>query len=214
MIGKTFGLLKVLSRENDYITPSGGKHKKYLCECSCGNIVSVMKEHLTSGRQRSCGCLKKNCCGHPTHREIHTRLYRTWGNMVNRCTNSNNPAWERYGGRGISVCNEWTDYITFSEWAKQNGYQDNLTIDRIDNNGNYCPENCRWVSTFVQANNTSKNHFITYNGDTKTIGEWARYLGIPYKTLHYRIVSLKWDIERAFTQPLRKRANCQTLNDD
>lgn len=209
MIGKTFGILKVLSREEDDISPSGGRHRKYLCECGCGSIVNVFKEHLTSGRQRSCGCLKKNC-GHPTHREIHTRLYQIWGNMVNRCTNPNNPAWKRYGGRGIGVCREWIDYTTFSKWAKQNGYKDSLSIDRIDNDGNYCPENCRWVGVIAQANNKNNNHLVIYNGETKTISEWSRLLGIPYKTLHRRIVSLGWEIERAFTQPLRKQANRQT----
>lgn len=202
MIGKRFGRLFVAGRTEDYITPSGSAHKKYICICDCGSQTTALKEHLTSGRQKSCGCLKKEN-GNPTHREIHTRLYRIWGNMCNRCSNSNNPAWDRYGGRGITVCDEWKSFECFRDWAMKNGYADNLTLDRRDNDMGYNPSNCRWVDRFAQANNKRDNHVIAYNGETKTLAEWARTIGIPYKTLHNRVVSMDWPIERAFTQPVR-----------
>lgn len=203
MIGKRFGRILVIERDDNYISASGGVHKKYVCICDCGKRVKVLKEYLTSGRQKSCGCLKSEN-GKATHRETHTRLYRVWGNMCNRCSNPNNPAWHRYGGRGIIVCDEWKSYECFRDWATANGYADNLTLDRRDNDGAYCPSNCRWVDEFVQANNKRNNHLIEYNGETKTIAEWANFVNIPYKTLHRRIVELGWAVERAFTQPLRK----------
>lgn len=202
MVGKKFGHLTVKRRVGDYVSPSGGAHKRYECVCDCGAVINVLKEHLTSGRQKSCGCLRKEN-GVKKHGEIKTRLYRVWGNMRNRCTNPNNPAWKNYGGRGISVCDEWEEYTTFRDWAMSNGYSDNLTIDRIDNNGDYEALNCRWVDAYTQANNKRNNRVIEYKGEAKTLHEWSECLGIPYKTLHNRI-QLGWDIKRAFEQPLRK----------
>ena len=203
LIGKRFERLTVESRAEDYVSPSGNKHCRYLCVCDCGNKKIVYKEHLTSGRTKSCGCLKKEN-GRPTHREIHTRLYKIWGNMCNRCSNRANPAWKNYGGRGIVVCEEWKSYEKFREWAYTNGYSDNLSIDRIDNDKGYSPDNCRWVDSYTQANNKRNNHVVEYNGESRTLAEWANYLNIPYRTLHHRVVGLGWDVDRAFTQPLRK----------
>ncbi len=205
LIGKRYGNLEIIRQEEDYISPSGGKHKRFLCKCDCGNETIAFKEWLTSGRKKSCGCLRHQN-GIIKHGEIHTRLYRIWGNMCNRCSNKNNPAWLNYGGRGITVCDEWKDYINFRDWAYTSGYQENLTIDRVDNDMNYEPSNCRWVDDIVQANNKRSNHLIEYDGKIKTIGEWARELGIPYKTLHNRIVELQWDLHKAFTKPLRQQS--------
>lgn len=128
-----------------------------------------------------------------------TRLYRIWQKMKARCYNPNHNFYERYGGRGISICEEWLhDFKAFKAWALRSGYSDELSIDRIDVNGNYTPFNCRWVNAKVQANNTSRNHFITYNGETKTLSEWAESLGINKNTLHVRIDVRGWSIERAF----------------
>lgn len=212
VIGKRFGKLIAIRQVDDYIAPSGSRHKKYLCKCDCGKTASVLKEHLVSGRTKSCGCLRKEAGKWvTTHNEIHTRLYRIWGNMVNRCTNPNNPAWCNYGGRGILVCDEWRSYENFRDWAKSSGYFDKLSLDRTDNNGGYNPDNCRWVDRYTQANNTRSNHLIEYNGVTKTIAEWATVLGVPYKNLHNRIQSLGWSVDRAFNQPYRKspsKSNC------
>lgn len=210
MIGRKFGMLTVIERADDAVCPSGSKHKRYKCLCNCGNETIVLKEHLTSSRTKSCGCMKKNNKSPYVHGEIHTRLYTIWGNMVNRCTNPNNPAYQRYGGRGIEVCREWMDYLGFSKWAKSNGYNDELTIDRIDNDCGYNPKNCRWVDRYEQANNKRSNRMIEYHGETKTAAEWAKYIGMPYKTFINRVY-LGWDIERVFEQPLRKSPTKNSL---
>lgn len=115
------------------------------------------------------------------------RLYIIWRAMRERCRREKNKRYKNYGGRGIRVCEEWNDYITFKKWALANGYNDGLTIDRIDNDGNYEPSNCRWVDRASQANNKSNNHLITHNGETHTAMEWSRITGIPYRTILSRI---------------------------
>lgn len=135
-----------------------------------------------------------------THGLSHTRLHRIWANMNVRCTNSNSPKYYCYGNRGIIVCDEWrNDFKAFYDWAMANGYTDDLTIDRIDNNGNYEPSNCRWVDYKTQMNNMTKNIMIEYKGKTQTLAQWADETGIPYKTLHKRIKT-GWNIEKAMTQ--------------
>ena len=116
-----------------------------------------------------------------------TNLYHSWDNMKNRCSNESNSRYNRYGARGIQICDEWHDFKTFKDWALSNGYEYGLSIDRIDNDGNYCPENCRWVDRIVQANNKSNNRLITYKGITHTIAEWSRILMVEYCKLITRI---------------------------
>jgi hypothetical protein len=123
--------------------------------------------------------------------------------MKDRCRYKTNDNYERYGGRGIRVCEEWlADYINFYNWAINNGYKEGLTLDRIDSNKNYEPDNCRWATYKEQANNTRRNNFITYNGETHTLTEWAEKLGIKRSTLNTRIHRQHWDIEKALTTPL------------
>lgn len=125
-----------------------------------------------------------------------TRLYRIYRHMLGRCNNKNDIRYDFYGGRGISVCEEWSSFEAFSEWALANGYRDDLSIDRIDVNGNYSPTNCRWSTPDEQANNKTSTHYVEYRGETKSIAEWAAEYDIPYKKLHKRIQN-GWDIERA-----------------
>ena len=118
-----------------------------------------------------------------------TRLYCVWSGMVQRCTNPSADNYARYGGRGIKVCEEWSnDFCAFRDWAITNGYAEGLTIDRIDNEGNYDPSNCRWVNRTTQQNNTRRNHFFEYNGITHTVAEWSRILGVNRETLRHRII--------------------------
>ncbi|GHV91221.1 hypothetical protein AGMMS50268_17240 [Spirochaetia bacterium] len=126
--------------------------------------------------------------------------------MIARCDQPHNERAKRdYHDRGITVCSEWHDYPTFREWALENGYRDDLSIDREDNDGNYCPENCRWADDDTQANNTSRNINITFNGKTMTLKQWSKEIGVKYRTLSQRILVLGWDIDRAFTEPVDKR---------
>ena len=141
----------------------------------------------------------KKCIGDTLR--MGTRLYSIWSHMKQRTTDQNVDRYEHYGGKGIAICKEWKDYEKFKEWALLNGYQDSLTIDRIDNDGNYEPSNCRWADKITQANNTSRNHFIEFNGEIKTIAEWARKIGIKREALYNRIYNYGWSIEKALNTP-------------
>ena len=128
----------------------------------------------------------------------------TWYNIKRRCYDPTDRNFKDYGGRGITVCVEWkNDFKSFYDWAMANGYLDNLTIDRIDVNGNYCPDNCRWATIYEQANNKRNNHLLTYNGCTTTMAEWSRKAKIPYRTLINRINVLGWPVDKALTTPVR-----------
>lgn len=137
------------------------------------------------------------------HNETKTRLYYVWKNMKNRCYNKNNKRFTRYGARGVIVCEEWkNNYLAFKEWAIANGYADNLTIDRIDNNGNYEPANCQWTTEKNQANNRSTNHYVTYKGETLSLTEWCEKLNIGYEVTKRRLAR-GWNIDRAFETPVQ-----------
>lgn len=135
-------------------------------------------------------------------RSGHHRLYSIRKGMLERCYNPNSIGYERYGGRGIKVCEEWIkNYLSFKDWALNSGYEDGLTIDRIDNDGDYCPENCRWASLVTQANNKKSVPKYEYQGESHSISEWARILNMPRELLKDRITRLNWDVEKAFTTP-------------
>jgi len=138
-----------------------------------------------------------------THQKSNTRPYNIWSSMKSRCSNPNNNAYDRYGGRGIDYCDRWEDFENFWEDMKE-GYSDDREIDRIDNDGNYNPENCRWVTTKDQQNNRTNNHRITHKGKTQTISEWADELGIEMETIRARINQLGWTEERALSEDVRE----------
>ena len=184
------------------------------CQCECGNIVIVAGKNLRNGSTKSCGCYNidaikaRNTIVHGTHLETHTKLFHVWSGMLSRCNNPNFISYKHYGGKGIRVCKEWEkDFAKFKEWAIANGYQEDLTIDRIDYNGNYEPSNCRWCTLKEQARNRSSNKLITYNGETHCLADWADILGMNYNLLLSRIRSNKYSIEEAFTKPPRSRTN-------
>ena len=139
--------------------------------------------------------------GHYKHGGKGTKLYEVWCCMKARCYNPTSKSYSRYGGRGISVCNEWKEsFIAFRNWAYENGYKQGLSLDRIDNNGNYKPSNCRWATMKEQANNQNHSLKIEYKRETKSLTEWAEVLGIKQHTLYHRIYKSGWNIERAFTE--------------
>ena len=202
-IGKKFGRLTVIERIENYIDENGSPHSMWKCKCECGNVVSVRGTFLKSGSVRSCGCLGAETLKEmlTVHGDSKTRLYKIWAGIKERCYNANNKCYKEYGGRGILMCDEWkNDYVIFKEWAYANGYYEDVnkepcSIDRIDNNGNYCPNNCRWVNRKVQQNNTRHNHYIEYNNETHTIAEWADIYKIDYKQFYNRLKCRKWDFE-------------------
>jgi hypothetical protein len=173
----------------------------WLCECLCGNFKVISGYSLKIGRVLSCGCFKKEKYYHPAK---DTRLYRIWKNMRTRCNYAFGDHYHRYGGRGIKVCSIWNSFNSFYVWALANGYSDELTLDRIDNDGDYCPENCRWVSRQRQSNNMSTNRILSLDGESKTTADWGRITGIPASTIYQRIFVLNWSIEEALNTSVGK----------
>ena len=170
----------------------------WLCKCECGNEILIDRDNIKQGKQKSCGCYEKENPSRKTHGYSKTRIYRIYNDIKNRCYYENDKYYNIYGGREIIMCDEWlNDFMTFCNWAIKNGYKENLSIDRIDVNGNYEPNNCRWITNKEQANNTRKNHFVTYNNETHTLKEWSEILNINYGTLKSRI-KRGWDIHKAF----------------
>lgn len=203
--GQRYGRLVALHFQEHRYTISGVPKRYWKCKCDCGNECVVDIASLRSGSSKSCGCLKiesdKTKHNHITHGQSKTRLYKIWIDMKRRCNDEWRRAYKYYGGKGITYCPEWEHFESFYEWSMSNGYNENLSIDRIDSNGNYEPSNCRWVDSFVQANNTTRNHKITFNGKTQTLSEWAKEYNISYYLLQDRINDLHWSIEDALTIP-------------
>lgn len=182
MIGKRFGRLVVIEECGHQVKPSGQKMVVYKCKCDCGNQKIAIGSKLRLGLIKSCGCLK-------AEQRVHgaCRLAHIWNNMKARCNNPKSTSYKNYGLRGISVCDEWeNDYNKFKQWALNNGYSKELTLDRIDPDGNYCPNNCRWATPEQQANNTRSNVILVYYGTSHTVAEWSRMLGISPARLYSR----------------------------
>ncbi len=190
LIGQKFNMLTVVDmvQSNPVI---------WRCRCDCGNYTNVRTSNLKRGLVKSCGCLHHR--GNPAHNLSNTRLYKIRAKMIRRCFCKDDQAYPRYGGRGITMCDEWRDSVeAFAEWAYANGYRDDLSIDRIDNNGNYSPQNCRWATSEEQANNTRRNKVYTFNGETKNLKHWCNELGLKYSTVHMRLLR-GWSFEEAIT---------------
>ena len=200
--GQRFG--RLIAERHIGITKS--RDYLWLCKCDCGNECIVRAHNLMRGNTKSCGCYHKYKAGiaSRTHGQTHTRLYKIHRAIIQRCYNTNNPAYSYYGEKGVILCEEWHDFITFKEWADTNGYKEDLTIDRIDGNKNYEPNNCRWIPFKEQSSNVKSNVLITYKGETKTLAQWSRDTGIKAATLAYRIRSDKWSVEQALTTPVRR----------
>lgn len=201
--GRKFEKLKVIKR----VENSKGGATRWLCECECGKEKIAYASDLKSGHTKSCGCHKIKCLLNSVnfHGKRHTRLYTTWSNMKQRCYNQNSERYKDYGGRGITVCEEWIhDFMSFYIWAIQNGYAENFTLDRKDNDKGYSPDNCRWATYKEQANNKRNNVLITYKGEIKTLSQWADELKMEYDTLYARIFIQELDVENAFNETLKK----------
>lgn len=205
--GKKFGNLTVIKE-------SGRDNQGnviYLCKCDCGNEFETSGAYLRRGYSTSCGCKtsEKLSESSKTHGLSNTKLFYIWEGMKSRCYNPNNNRYNNYGGRGIKVCEEWkNDFKNFYDWALNSGYNENAshgecTLDRIDVNGNYAPNNCRWITNKEQQNNRRNNICIEYHGEIKTLAEWSEIIGINYNTLKCRIKILHWSVEKAFETPVK-----------
>lgn len=188
LLGKRYGRLIVVE--------DTGKHQKgsslWLCKCDCGNLIQVTADNLQRGKTKSCGCLKKEVEKSGDNSRKHgmreSRMYTIWCGMKQRCFNPTQKGYKDYGGRGITVCDEWKNsFEKFRDWALSNGYSDDLSIDRIDNGGNYEPSNCRWENSLIQANNKRNNRILVAFGESHTLTEWSRITGISLNIIRRRL---------------------------
>lgn len=197
LTGQTFNNLTVIERTEN----TKGGNARWKCKCYCGKETIVSASNLKTGAVKSCGCLRKN-----PHNKAHglskTPLYRMWRSMIYRCEHPNHIAYKYYGLRGITVCDEWHDFMTFKKWAEETKPFENATIDRIDNNLGYSPQNCRWVDMATQSNNRRSNIIITHNGETHNLMEWSKVLNFDYKLVHNRIHKLGWSFEKSIETPI------------
>lgn len=197
LIGLRYGRLIVVS-----FYGKKGNHYAWNCVCDCGVSKVVTGTNLKTGNTASCGCLKFDGTDIPTEeykQAVKSPAYKSWHAMITRCTNKNSKDWQRYGKQGIACCDEWLSFKNF--YRDMGNRPQGTTIDRIDNKKGYSPENCRWATIKEQATNKSSCNYITYNGETKTISEWANLIGLKWETLKARI-NKGWSIERALTTPL------------
>ena len=209
LTGLKFGKLSVIERAGS--TKHGAV--KWRCVCECGNETIVIGDELRKGNTRSCGCLAKEVTStrmkgkapkNKTHGKAGTPVYKEWSQMKRRCFNPEDKSYANYGGRGIMVCDKWRDsfeafYEDVSKLPRfgEKGY----SLNRIDNDGNYEPNNVEWATNKEQSNNRRSNHLLTYNGKTQTIAQWAEEYSVPYKKLWKRINTFRWNIERALNTP-------------
>lgn len=216
--GIKFGRLTAIKREGR----SKYNEALWLFQCDCGRMVITSGSRVANGRTKSCGCLQKETAKETvtkynasenykqptrlTHGGRRTRLYNIWSKMKGRCDNTNQDNYKYYGGRGIKVCKEWEeDFSAFRDWSLSNGYKDGLTIDRIDTNGGYSPENCRWATVKEQQNNKRNNRLITIGGETKTMAQWAEDTGQGYKAMANKIYNGMSEEDAVGTTWLDKR---------
>lgn len=206
-IGQKFGYLTVLD------VYRGESCWMCRCKCDCGNIKDIAKSSLTTGRTTSCGCYNKRRVHEVRSKGnfTHTRLYHTWENMKARCLNKNSPEYHNYGGRGITICDEWRDdFSKFRNWAINNGWDEThnkfeISLDRINVNGNYEPSNCRWATYKEQVNNQRRSRRWIYNGVAYTLVEISEKFNINPMALRSRLYSQKLDVKTAIEKPLQKR---------
>jgi hypothetical protein len=178
----------------------------WLFKCDCGKEVEINSLHVRNGHIKSCGCWQRERL--TKHGMTNTILFSKWNRMLERCRNHNRRDYKDYGGRGICVCDEWKkDFMAFYNWAVESGYKEGLTLDRINNDGNYEPSNCRWATPKEQANNRRSSVFLTYNGETHTVSQWAEIQHIPRDTLDRRMRQCGWSVEKALTTPVKRQKN-------
>ncbi len=193
LTGQRFGMLVVKS----FYGRDKYRQKLWLCQCDCGKTSATTAHRLLSGGCKSCGCQRG---GKRIYGDTHKLLYGVYMQMKSRCLDESCPAYPNYGGRGISVCAEWAQqngHLVFEKWALANGYKRGLTLDRIDNDKDYSPDNCRWTTRKVQSNNKRNNVLITFNGKMQTLSQWAEEYHLSPSKLNGRIQVMHWPMEEA-----------------
>ena len=206
--GAKFGRLTVIGPAEPRIELNGAKAYRVECACDCGEKTVVREHTLRNGETKSCGCLHRDVLraqGYANRTHGRPDGYASWGQMINRCTNSNNHAYESYGGRGITVCDRWRN--SFEAFYEDMGPRPGPkhSIDRIDNDGDYEPSNCRWATTTEQGRNTRRNRMITWDGRTQCLAAWAEEIGINKTALCMRLRK-GWDVDSALTRPVATRS--------
>ena len=203
LVGEKYGRLFVIEKAD-----SLNGHSRWLCKCDCGNQCIVHTSSLRTGNTTSCGCYKRENAKrlYSTVRQKDKHLYAIWNGIKQRCFNKNNKSYHNYGGRGIKMADSWAnDYEVFYNWAISAGYRKGLEIDRIDNNGDYCEENCRFVNRTIQANNKRNVKLYTIGEETKTLPEWCRQYNVEYFLIRQRVYKLGWSLEKALTTPKQQQ---------
>ena len=197
--GRTFGRLTAIAP----VEMTKARMTKWLCICDCGSEVVTLIASLNNGNTKSCGCLQKEVVTqrNTTHGMCHSPEYGVWSALINRCRNPNDKGYKNYGGRGIDVCKEWYSFDAFIVDMGERPYPED-TIERVNNNHGYSPDNCQWVTQKVQMRNTRRNRILTFNGKTKCLTDWAIDIGMNPVTLLTRI-QRGWSIERSLSEPVR-----------
>lgn len=204
--GDRFGRLTITQEIEDGVHPSGQRYRKVECVCECGHIFGYSLHSLRKGNTQSCGCLKQSV-DHARflthgHSKTESKAYKSWRAMNARCCRPSHKNYERYGGRGIKICDRWADKNGFTNFLFDMGEPpEKFSLDRIDNDGNYEPANCRWASQLTQARNSSKVKKLTFRGVSRCLSEWAEITGISSSTIWQRIYSRGWSIEETLTTP-------------
>jgi len=200
LTGESFGEWAVVKRS--FPNNKKGNDAHWKCQCSCGTIRIINGASLRRGDTRSCGCLTQHGDSQPKNS---SRTYLAWGNMKSRCLNANSPHYDKYGGRGIKICGRWTN--SYKNFRQDMGTcPEGLTLERINNNKGYGPNNCKWGTRKEQSNNTRNNRLVAYSGKTQCVQAWADELNINYSTLSARLNYLRWPIGKALTHPIQKHA--------
>ncbi len=196
MKGKKFNRLFI-----DKYSHTKGKVAYWNVKCDCGNTLVVAGGHIRNGHTKSCGCLRRELARLTTHGMSNAKLYGVWAAIKRRCNVGTDPHHITYTKKGITVCKEWQDANVFIQWALANGYKEGLTIERINNNGHYSPDNCKWATHKENCNNRDNTHHVTFHGNTQTLSEWAYDTEIKHSTLYARIFERGWTAEEALMIP-------------
>lgn len=200
LTGERFGYLTAVKYAG-FINGRSG----WVCKCDCGNEITAPAHDLLAGKYTSCGCKKKDRIGNlnKTHGLSKTILYKKWQGMLRRCRDTKYNEFDRYGGRGITVCDEWKTFEPFRDWAVENGFSEGLSLERKDIDGNYCPENCEWIPLSKQSWNTSQTIWVELDGEKMPLMRACEIYKMPRRMVYWRIRN-GWNIKDALTTPKKK----------